>query len=50
MKAPQAGIQTSLWQNASLSELGETDVDLLGTLAVNVPENLYGKNSPVITT
>ncbi|MBY7888054.1 LysR family transcriptional regulator [Vibrio fluvialis] len=42
-KAPQAGIQTSLWQNASLSELRETDVDLLGTLAVTVPENLYGK-------
>lgn len=41
--APLASIQTVLWQNAALSQLCETDYDLLATLAVTVPDNLYGK-------
>ncbi|MBC3619956.1 LysR family transcriptional regulator [Vibrio metschnikovii] len=42
-QAPRARLNTTLWQDRALSELAESQVDLLATLSVIVPENLHGK-------
>lgn len=41
--APLVSIESSLWQTEKLTDLGDTDVDLVATIADEIPENLYGK-------
>ena len=41
--APLASIESTLWQTEKLTDLGESEVDLVATIANEVPENLYGK-------
>ena len=41
--APLASIESTLWQTERLTDLGESNVDLVATIADEIPENLYGK-------
>jgi len=43
LEAPFASLESHLWQGKDLSELANGDIDLLATIADQVPENLYGK-------
>lgn len=42
-EAPLVTIESTLWQTEKLEELADTNVDLVATIAEDIPENLYGK-------
>lgn len=42
-QAPLANIESRLWQGETLQSLAESKIDLVTTIAEEVPENLYGK-------
>ncbi|GAD89845.1 putative LysR family transcriptional regulator [Vibrio halioticoli NBRC 102217] len=42
-ESPLSSLTTQLWQNEDLSELHKGSIDLVATMAEEIPENLYGK-------
>ena len=44
---PHASVDYQLWQKSWLTQLSERPLDLVSTIAEDIPENLYGKKMAV---
>lgn len=42
-EAPRATIECQLWQKEKLDDLFESSIDLVATMATDIPDNIYGK-------
>lgn len=44
LESPNSTIECRLWQTEQFDELGESSIDLVATMAADIPENIYGKS------